>query len=234
MTGYRYAEEAPDPRTAAPAALDLEDSLRKIVVTYKRTIAFVRSDPEPLLTERQILGFSLVLVAELPKMTAAQRLVFLFDDKRMGRGYTVEMEVFRDGTSLVYRFPALAVNRQLGVFPGETPPFMARLEPSPGIQVSNRDTLAWMKYPLLADLRNKAAEDALKREALQAARDEQVIEKGELPRLDPLVARPQVSADVWKAYLDKRRTLRKARDQDLLDQAAYEAQVERLTAALER
>jgi hypothetical protein len=232
FSGYRYGEEASDPRTAAPSALDVEDSLRKIRVSYRGLTAFSRSDAEPLLTERQILGFSLVLASELPKLKDTQRLVFQFDDKRLGRGYAVEMEVFREGASLVYRFPVLVMNRQQTVFLGEPPPFQARLEPSSGIEVVNQATVSWMKYPLLVERRVSAEAEAQKREALQVAKDEGLFETGELPRLEKLAARAEVSLEVWKSYLDKRRTLVKARSQDLLDAAAYQAQVERLTDAL--
>ena len=233
ITGFRTAEAPPDPRVGTLAVADLEASLRRVVVRYTRFTVFFQTDPMPLLSEQQISAYAQILADELPRLTGKQKLRFTFADRRLGRTFEVEMDVYREGIYLVYRFGALAQDRGMGM--GDTySPFMARLDPQPGQEVVSRDDAAWVKDPLLADVREAATAAGEKRALLDAALKEAVAEKGETQRLEALLARPAPGLDAWKTYWDKRRTLKKALDQNLLDRAAYQAQAERLTAELER
>lgn len=234
LTGFKFAETPPDPRTAATPAPELEASLRRIVVRYSGLGGFAKSDPQPLLSELQISELAQILAAQLPTMTVQQRLHITFADRHFGSGYDVEMDVYREGIFLVSRFTSLATYNSQNLLPGETPHALGYLQAQPGQEVANRDTLAWVKDPLVADVREARAAADMKKALLEEAKDKEFVSKDEAKRLEPLTERPTPSVDVWKAYWDKRRTLKKAFEQNLMDRAAYDTQVAKLNADLER
>ena len=102
VTGGNEAQTPPDPHTANLGQGDLESSLRRIVVRYTGLTRWNLSDPKPLLSERQIGEFAAVLATELPHLRENQRLRFQFDDREKGKGYPVDMQVYRDGGFLVF------------------------------------------------------------------------------------------------------------------------------------
>ncbi len=234
LTGVRFAETPPDPRTAAMPAVELEASLRRIVVRYSSLAGFDKTEPQPLLSELQISELSQILAAELPKMTEKQRLHVTFTDRHLRSGYDVEMDIYREGVFIVYRFTSLATYNNQNLLPGEYPHAMGYLQAQPGQVVLNRDTLAWVKDPLVADVREARAAADSKKALLAEAEKNELVSKDEAKRLDPLTDRSSPSLDVWKSYWEKRRTLRKAFEQNLMDRAAYDAQVAKLNAELER
>jgi hypothetical protein len=234
VTGFKPAGTPPDPRTANLTRSDLEGSLRHIVVRYTGVTRWNLSDPRPLLSEGQITAFAAVLAAELPRLRENQHLKFQFDDRENGKGFLVDMDVYREGGFLVYRFDSLATDTSASLMPGDVPRFNAVLVAQPGQEVANLVSRATVKDPLLAGAREGAVERQDKRALLDAAIAENLVEKRETARLETLVQGSTPSLDAWKTYWDKRRTLKKALDQNLLDRAAYQAQIDRLTAELER
>ena len=97
LSGVRPAETPPDPHTAAPSLLDVEASLRRIVVRYIKFTTLFQTDPQPLLSDEEIVPFAQILVRELPKLTVTQRIRFRFADRYFGEDYEIEMEVYREG-----------------------------------------------------------------------------------------------------------------------------------------
>ncbi len=233
-TGFAFAETPADPSTANLPLSEYEASLRRITVRYNKFTAAIKTDPMPLLSERQVSDYAAVLAAEIPKLTAKQRLNFVFTDRYNGRGYTVDMDVYREGIFLVYRFKALSTDLSQNLLFGEFPTFLAHLEAQPGQQVLNRDQLAWVKDPLIADVREAASIVQAKQALLDEARKDNLVMRDEVKRLEAVISRPLPSVDAWKAYWERRRTLQKAYDQNLMDKPAFQAQVDKLNAEIER
>jgi len=234
VTSVKAAQTPPDPRTAGLKQSDLESSLRRIVVQYRGVTRWNLSEARPLLSERQIAEFAALLAAELPRLREDQRLRFRFDDREKGRGFPVDMDVYRDGGYLVYRFDALATDRAETQMPGDVPRFNAVLVAQPGQDIANTVTLAWVKDPVLASIGEGAAAWQGKHALLEAAGKDDLVDKREMERLESLIQGATPSLDAWKTYWEKRRTLKKAFDQNLIDRAAYQAQIDRLTGELER
>jgi hypothetical protein len=231
LTGYRPASPPPDPRTASPTVLQLQDSLRRIVVKLTR---FSMTDPQPLLSEQQIGDYAQVLARELPMLSDTQRLRFKFKDRNYRKGSDVEFDVYREGTFLVYWFNALVSDAVNDPSMGGGPTFMAELEPAPGQIVANRDSFAYVKDPLLGGERAPTAEREAIQKQFEQARKNGDIEPEEESRLTAMMARPQPSAEAWKSYWERRHTLKAALQQGAMDRAAYIAQVERLNADMEK
>jgi hypothetical protein len=228
----KAAETPADSAVANAKLADLEASLRRVVVRYTRYTAFVQTDPLPLLSEEQVLAYAQILIAELPKLKPRERLRFSFTDRYYGRGFDVVMEVYPEGTRLVYSFNALAASKDMPLTDGGSPQFMGILQRQAGQEVKNLSSLAWVKDPLVPDEREASALADAKVELLEGAKD--LLEPGEAERLEALVKLASPSLDAWKAYWEKRRTLQKAQQQGLIDRTAYLAQINRLNAELER
>ena len=233
--GFRPASVPPDSRTASPGVTELEGSLRRIVVRYIKYTVLFSTDPQPLLSEEQIAAYAKILARELPTLGDSERLRFRFTDRHFGKGYDVEFDVYREGTALVYWFTALASSSATTASTTGSSVFMAKLEQgATGQEVANRETYAYMKDPLLGEERAQAAEREAKQRQFEQARQSADFKPEEEAGLAAILARSRPTAAVWKTYWERRSTLKRALEQGLMERAGYDAQVERLTAELEK
>jgi hypothetical protein len=233
VAGRPAAHPATDPQVLTVSESELQTSLRSITVRYIKYTRVVLTDPRPLLSDEQVTQYAAILARELPKLTPTERLRFTFQDRYLGPGAPVDMEVYRDGNSLMFWFNALAADENTGMSSGLGEKFRGFLEPSvPGQKIVNQSTSESLAYPLLGSEREKAAELDAKQRLFSEARTDALFDPAEAATLEPLIAQPKPTLDAWKAYWDKRRTLKKALDQDLIDREAYRKQSERLNREL--
>ena len=229
VTGLR-APDAP-PVSAELTAANLEESLRRIMVEYHMTTSFVRTDPMPLLTQRQTETFAAILARELPAMRPNQRIRFSFKDAR--KGNPNEMDVYRDGPYLVYDFALFVANPKLAMNPNEPPFSEASVVELPSQKVWAAYPRAIYRDPVAGTAEAKAVQRADKLALVAAAHAEGVIGPEEADRLRQLVEQhPEIQLGTWRRYWDKRGTLSKAHDLGLVDDPAYRAQRERLEREL--
>jgi hypothetical protein len=233
-TVWRVSGLAPRPAAPPLAALssaELEGSLRRITVRYHRVVSFVKTDPMPLLTVEQAREFAPLLAKELPRLAPRERMRVQFRDARTGNQNV--MEVYPQPPFLVYEFEWLVVNPEGVIGPGGDRQPGADIEVLPGQMTSLRFSVVTLKDPVSGAALDAAQAAKAKTDLILAARSEQIMDDSEGERLVKLAeTQPRVSLEAWRLYLDKRRTLSKARAQGLMDEAAYSAQLTRLEREL--
>jgi hypothetical protein len=234
IAGRPAAHPPTDPALATVSEDELRSSLRRIHVRYARFTRFVTSDPLPLLSDTQATQYAAILAKELPGLAPTERLRFTFQDRYFGRGYSVDMEAYRDGNAMVYGFYALAVADTQGNSGAWADTSLGQLVAVvPGQEIVKSGAPIALVDPLLGAERELAANLEAKKRLLEQARTEALFDPDEAPALESLLTQPKPSPAAWKLYWDKRRTLKKAVDQELIDRITYRAQVERLTRDLE-
>jgi len=232
VTGDRPATVAPDPRTRDLTRLEVEASLRRIVVDYHGAVSFISAGVRPLLSESQVKSFGQVLHRELSTLQPNQRVRFRFRDAK--QNFAVEMDVYPDGANLVYAFLKLVEFPGYTPAPGEMIVPGADLVPQPGQEATRRAPLL-LKDPVVAEEAAQARGRADRLALVDVARADGVIDAAEQERLRALVdGQPRIPLDAWRAYWDQRRTLKKALEQQIVDEAAYRVQLERIQGELNR
>jgi len=231
-TIWRVSGLRPRPAASAPVhltAADLEASLRRIIVRRHGMFSFLKQAPAPLLTPEQARDFAAALLPELPKLSPAQRLRVRFKDANASA--TSVMDVFPEPPHLVYEFEWLMVNAEALPIPGSEIRNGADIAPQPGQTVSQKFSLVTLKDPAIVPVLDEATALKAKVDMIQAAKAEQAFDAAEAERLAKLAqGSPKATLEAWRVYLEKRRTLAKARAQGLLDDAALAAQLAKLEA----
>ncbi len=222
-------EAPPNPALGALAPLQVEASLRRITVRYSRIIG--SNDPAPLFSERQAAALAPVLARELPTLAPKEHL--RVSGHESYRGGSLEMDVYQDGDYLVYFFYSLGSTEGMGSMSPTDPIYLVKFISMPGQVVRDNSQFAEVRDPLLGNLEKQDQELRDKLALLQAARAEGLLNDAESAELDAAArAKPALSTDAWRAYLDKRRTLKRAREQGLMDDATYASQVKRIHGEL--
>jgi hypothetical protein len=85
--------------------VQIERSLRRVVIRHSTFFLFVYSNPVPLFTDEQLAALREVLARELPRLPLERRLGFAFIDGH--RRNEVDLEIYPEGNYLVYDFRAL-------------------------------------------------------------------------------------------------------------------------------
>jgi hypothetical protein len=239
MTILRFAgapssQTSPGSPVASPSEAVLEASLHHIVVRYLRTVAFLTTDPTPLLTESQGVALGKILAQELPTVGPNGRVRIKFTDGHYGIPFVNEFDVTLKDNAVVYDFRKLAFDdaaaqggdMQVRAFRAEL------VESAPGQKIVNQPAYATLVDPLPGEASTLAAEDYAKKSLFKEAQKDSLYAPDEEPKLLGYLQLPHPSADAWKAYWAKRRTLKTALEQGLMDQKGYSDQVERLTKEL--
>jgi hypothetical protein len=233
LSGTPVPEAAPDPALAAMSPFQAEVSLRRLVVRPSTWLSIVRGEPQPFLSPEQVRWAAGALSRHLPGLRPDQRLELRFQDRF--KGYEVQVQVYREGVWLVYRFLKLAADPTAPPDPTRTLPLnYVALEPQPG-QALESDPFAFvlkdpLRKALLAVAEHESEKLALIRDAFRAG----TLDVREARELELLARqRPELSLAVWRLFLDKRATLEKARTQGLLDEPAYNVQRRALRSDLE-
>ena len=235
VTGLRTAKTPPDPRTASLSTIETTASLRRIMVRYIKYSAAFKTDAQTLLSDSQIDALGVVLAREVPLLKENQRLRISFDDRYFGKGYLDQMDVYREGTFLVYWFNSLATNFSTPNIGGEGKYFLGVLQKAaPGQEIESTDAFAYLKDPVLNEERDAAAAFDDKKKLLDQAAKDGVVDPDEAKRIEGMIAKPAPTAYAWSVYWDKRRTIKKALDQNLMDRASYQVQLDKLNAELNK
>jgi len=226
VTGFS-APETP-PMRSNFSADDIAKSLRRIVVKYHGLISFSLSDPVPLLTTEQSKAYASVLAAELPTLAPNQRIRFSFKDAR--KHNLNEMDVYAEGAYVVFYFNVLVGNPALALNAGDPPFSEADISQLPGQKVSYALPAAIiLKDPVSGSSEAAAADTAGARALIEENRANGMISAEEAERLRGVVEKhPQVRAEAWRDYWEKRATLKKAREQGLLDDGAYNTRLAKI------
>lgn len=226
VTGFPAPSKPPSVGTLSEE--DLKASLRRIVVRYHGLISFSKSEPMQLLTVDQVGSFAKVMASEFPTLASNQRIRFSFKDIRKPRDKT-EMDVYVDGADIVYYFNMLVANPVYSLNAGDPPFSEAELFEQPG----QRTSQALPAAVILLDIANPADAARAALPGILAHIEEQrmlgTVTAEEAAHLKAFAREhPEADASGWRTYWDKRVTLRKAREQSLMDEAAYQTQLKKL------
>jgi hypothetical protein len=229
LTGVKAPATPADPRFAQLTVLQAEGSLRRLIVKPSGVIAFSRGDPKPFLTPEDVLWARDAVASALPKLGPQQRLQLRFRDRF--NQFNVEVELYGEGSELVYRFTKLAAN------PDPTPMNETRGKPLNYVELvaqpGQRYDYDVYAYYLRDGLFNQP-EGAPSAEALTAMQDElrARVSAGKLSNEDVapveglLRTQAPITLDTLKLYLDKLETVLSAQRQGLFsaDEAAARRQ----------
>jgi hypothetical protein len=220
LTGAPQVDPPADPGFAQLTPLQAEASLQRLIVRPATWSTLVHDPATPLLSPDQMRWVRDQIVAQLPRLKADQRLQLRFRDRF--HGYNVEVELFGQGTDLVYRFTQLSAmdpypDATLGERPTRPLAWVA-LDAQPGQRVDT-DAKAYLLYdPLLATNAQGQTVAELAAELESAVKDGKVPE-AELADVRALLqGRPTFTVESLRIYLGKLSTLVRARDQGLLNE----------------
>jgi hypothetical protein len=229
ITGFSAPGQMPQ---ALPLkAPDLERSLLRITVRYHGVISFSKGPPQSLLTPDQAKAFAAILAEHLPTLALNQRLRFSFRDA--GKGNLNEMDVYRDGPWVVYHFTVLVGNPKLALNPGDPPFSEADIQELPGQRVWYAHPEAVVKDVIAGSQESLAANVASAQALIDRDRADGLLSGDEAARLREMAReQPDIQVETWRRFLEKRATLKKAREQGLMEDAAYRAQMEKIEREL--
>ena len=233
ISGLRHVSP-PDPALIAQLSpMQLEQSLRRLVVRVSTWVSFILGDPQPLLSGEQIQWVLGVLHPRLLQLQPDQRLELNFKDRF--KGLQIQMQVYPDGSELVFRFLQLVSDPpEPGMLTrGEMPVHRAQLFPQAGQKLTYDEKAVSLHEPLAAAQLESAAELQSKMGLLDSALKNSVALPEEEKTLRALIQdHPNVSIAAWKLYWDKRATLATARSQGLFSTAEYEQRKQSLLKEL--
>jgi len=233
ITGLFGDKPANSALVQALTPIQLENSLRRLVVRVSTWITFILLDPEPLLNGEQLQWAQKILYAQLPKLQHDQHIELNFKDRF--KGLEVQVQVYAEENTLVFRFHKLVSDTtDSGKLALNTMPLhRAELHPQAG-QRLRYDTMAVYLYePLTAEDLDAASAEQAKYALLDSALKRSVVAREEEPALRALIhAHPEVLLSSWTLYWEKRNTLNTALGQGLFTPAEYEVRKQGLLKEL--
>lgn len=225
ITGFPAPRQAP--QVLPLRAPDLERSLLRITVRYHGVISFSKDAPQPLLTPDQAAAFAALLAEHLPTLAPNQRLRFSFRDAR--KGNLNEMDVYPDGPWVVYHFNVLVGNPKLAMNPGDPPFSEADLEELPGQKTWHAGSEWVVRDAVTGSQESLAANVAGALALIDRNHKDGLLNGEEAERLRAIAhARPEIQVETWRLFLEKRATLKRAREQGLMSETAYQTQMEKI------
>jgi hypothetical protein len=235
VSGREPTQPPADPAFRELSPLQLEASLRGLVVRPAHYFALNLGDPAPFLSPDQVTWARDALSTLLPKLRPDQRVELSFLDRF--NHYDVVVDVYGEGRELVYRFSKLSAPEEAPTMTsaGAKPESYARLVPQPG-QSYRFDTRAYYLKDAVLGHDAQARMLADKRAALEREGKERQLPADELqPARAVLEAHPELSLQSLRLYLDKLQLVLKAQQQGLFsaDEAAQRKRklLEELTSA---
>jgi hypothetical protein len=195
-------------------------------------ISFSKTDPMPLLTDDQAGVFASVLATELPTLSPNQRIRFSFPDAR--KRNLNQLDVYLDGAYIVFYFNVLVGNPRLAMNAGDPPFSEADIFELPGQKVDYAlPSAVILRDPITGTREASEADVAGALALIQQHRASGLVTDEEAARLRAFVAQhPQVRDQAWRLYWEKRATLKKAREQGIIDEAAYNTQLAKIEGEL--
>ena len=175
------------PRKAEPHSVlkdftvqDYEIALRRIVVTHSSWFGLVSSDPTPLLTDKQVRAFTILLQQRVLELKPDQRLQFRF--KEPTQQLDVLIEVYAEGNYLVFDFIALARDLDLPTTYGLEENWASIVVQS-GQQVETLYDQVILREPIQRDMVDIGKIRQHNLDQISAAQGDNVIEELEAERL---------------------------------------------------
>lgn len=229
ITGFPAPRQAPQ---VLPLQVpDLERSLLRITVRYHGVISFSKGDPQPLLTPDQARAFAAILADHLPTLAPNQRLRFSFRDAR--KGNLNEMDVYRDGSWIVYHFNVLVGNPKLAMNPDDPPFSEADLEELPGQKTWHAGSEWVVRDAVTGSQESLAANVAGALALIDRNHKDGLLSAEEAEQLRTMTrSRPEIQVETWRLFLEKQATLKRAREQGLMNETAYQTQMEKIRREL--
>ena len=168
---------------------------------------------------------------QLPIMVPGQRLRIEFSEPY--RNYLVQMELYPEGTQLVYQFERLGWDPKR-VGDRDTPPVNeAFLEAQPGQRIEVAPDFAILWDPLKSEVLAAAQAKQEKLDLITEALDKQILAQKEGDALKELVERkPGIPIERWRGYLNRHETLSRALKENLIDEGLYQSRLTLLEAEL--
>jgi hypothetical protein len=214
IAGVDPARPPADKSFATLSPLQVEASLRRLIVRPSHIISFNRLDPQPLLEGAQLEWVRDTMLQLLPALPATQRLQIHFLD-RFSK-YDVTMEVYGSGPDLLYRFTRLATPPDLpdGGANSRRADF-AELQPQTGQQMEESRSIITLRDPVFGGADN-GQEQAAVRAEVQRRLDAKRLSKDDVAPIEArLKAQSNLSLTAVTLYLDKLETINRAAEQNL-------------------
>ena len=210
---------------------DYEIALRRVIITHSTWVGFTESDPKPLFTDPQVRVFTRILKKYLPGLGPEQRLLFRFQEPY--KNLDVLAEVYGDGEYMVFDFRALSRDidapptRHIEVFN------RAGIIRQSGQLVQETTQRTILREPIRRDVLAIARLRQQKLDLVDDAQRDDVIQEDEAGRLRQIVqSEDGLSVEQFKLFVEKRRTLEIALQQNLFNQQEYSTRKEKLTQEL--
>ena len=235
VTSYRLMDA--DPPANPPHAgfrdfrfPEYEQRISAITARISGVISFLRGEPEPLFSGLQTVSIAKVLAKEMPKLGATERLYFKV--AHHSRKKMIEVEIYPDGNTLVYRFRALVQdqdpqNKQM------SPVNYAKLVPIANQSISQDGQVTSLQDPVFGKAAVAENFSSLVDRLIQEIQPARVIppkEKKDI--LAALEKYPQKAEFRLREYLVHRKALEQARQENLLTEQEFSQRIERLLLAL--
>lgn len=232
LTGLAQPEAARDPLFDALSPLQVESSLRRVIVRPSDWMSIIKKDPAPFFSTDQRTWIKNILIEQMPTLQPNQQLEFVFRDQF--KDFLVELRMYPDGEFLVYRFLALAANPSRARKFGDPKPLnYAEIKPLSG-QIYSDARNAWvLKDPIRLDVLASSKIMDQKLALARKAFKQSVIKDAELKEMENTIRdKPEISLDVWRVFWEKRTTLYNARNQGLFTEEEFQDRHRKLMGEL--
>lgn len=225
------AKPPPSLAFAHLTALQVEASLRHVIVRPSKFVARYHGDPKPLFSPAQVTWARDAILAHLPGLRPDQRLQLSFRDRF--NDFAVVVQLYGQGANLAYRFTELALEPPRPAMSSDSTIRLswAKLTAQPGQQLHSEGDVHTLFDPIFSgpQARGQAVIlDVLRREAKARHLPDDEVR----PAADLLRQHPEISPETLRLYLDRLQLVDESEQQGLFTPQEAAARRQRLLRQL--